>query len=330
MELPDDDIGVYLYPNFNLAYFQDTAERFEEAGVDYGEADVLFAGGTLYGHVFKADYPGADVTVAEQNPLTTYLQTFIAHELADGADPQEAQERVFDYSHGHHERGIGLHPMGDAPRLDRLGTTREELEQHVERHRDFADSGWWPYDYGIPDQLLHETAAEAVDQGDVDDILYAALIDETGTDAARLSLEHANLTTENNPAVLRDVDTVASVDSIEITDITEFEGDYDVVFTNNVFDYIPHGDVTEVVDSITAEDGAYMEVALLGTQFYMNSASFDSREAYRSAFDDQMPASIELMETGPDVQFFREDREEMQDAMEKTPDIVRLYQPSSA
>ncbi|MDY6770196.1 MAG: hypothetical protein SVU88_04465 [Candidatus Nanohaloarchaea archaeon] len=320
------DIGVYPYPNFNIPYFHNVADRFESDGADFSEDRTLFVGGTLYGHEFKAWKPETDVTVVEQNPLTAYLQTFLAHELADGASPGTARERIFDYSHRVRETGVGLHPMDDGPALHRLGTDREELAGHVDRHRAFAASDWWPHDYGIPDRILAETGNGS--RQDLEDALYAAVVDGDGRQDARLSLKPADISTEINPGVLQDVAATAQVDSIEIGDIRDVDGDYDVVFTNNVFDYVDHSDVTGIVDSITADTGAYMEAALLGTQFYMDAAGFDSVEDYRTDFDRQIPATMEPLAIGPDVGFFSDGREEMYADIDELPDIVRLYRPA--
>ncbi|MFB6294693.1 MAG: hypothetical protein ABEI97_02950 [Candidatus Nanohaloarchaea archaeon] len=322
------DIGVYPYPNFNIPYFHDVASLFEDDGADFSESDTLFVGGTLYGHEFKAWKPEAEVTVVEQNPLTAYLQTFLAYELASGTAPETARERIFDYSHRVRETGVGLHPMDEGPALHRLGTDRKELAEHVDRHRAFAASDWWPFDYGIPDHILAETDSDS--RRDLEDAFYAAVIEGDGPQDARLSLEPANISTEINPGVLEDVDATAQVDNIEIGDIRDVEDDYDVVFTNNVFDYVDHADVTSIVDSITADTGAYMESALLGTQFYMDAAAFDTVEDYRTDFDRQIPATMEPLAFGPDVRFFKDGRADMYENLDETPDIVRLYRPVDA
>lgn len=351
--------NVYVYPNQHLPYFRDVADIFEEDGLSYEDSEVLFVGGAMYAHDFKADHPEAEVDVIERNPLTAYMQTFIAHQFELGHGRDEVRANLFDYSTRVEREGMPVNPVVGTwsgwPEIDTLEVGREDLNENIRQHRDFADSEWWNHDYGIPDRILHtsqynpsrpefsltdrlmsklgtkdlDKAAEShmLDEWNrhseehEGDVLWAHLregVPENEPD--RLTLTQAGTASYNWREVLDDVDSFEPVDNIRIQDVRGVTGEYNAVLFNNVFDYIDSERTTEVIDSLTGEDGAYLETTLLG---------WSIPNGGRVSFDDRMPGNIELMEYAPEADFYWKDWPEDKKGTKESPNKVRLYRPEN-
>lgn len=338
--------NVFAFPNQHLPYFRDVADRFEEQGINFEGSEVLFVGGTLYAHDFKADRPEAEVDVIERNPLTAYIQTFIAHQFEQGYDKNEIKEQLFTYSTQVEREDISADPVHSTwtgwPELSTIDVDIEELQQHVGKHQEFSNSDWWTEDYGFAEDILHisqiepeqpkydlnndtEKRMDRIDELNIhsdnhkEDVLWAHLregVPESEPDA--LSLRNANTDHYNWREVLEDIDSFASVDNIMIEDVTNTSGNYDAIFFNNVVEYFDMSETQEIIDSLTDEDGAYIETTLLGSNIPNDG---------RAGLDDHMPENIELMESAPEVDFYWKEWPEDQKGVKESPNKVRLYEP---
>ncbi len=349
-----DEDNVYVYPNQHLPYFRDVADIFEEDGLDYENSDVLFVGGTMYAHDFKDDHPEADVDVVERNPLTAYLQAFVSHQFAQGYNQDEVKAQLFDYS-AEVENGV-LHTWNYRTELEAIGIDREDLNNNIKQHQDFASSNWWNHDYGFAEDILYESEFEREEpefsfseilldklgaknldsekslhrirelknhsKEHEDDVTWAHLIEGVGEDGPdRLTLSDAGKASYNWEEVLKDVNSFSAVDNIRIEDVRNASGEYDAIFFNNVFDYVDSERTTNIIDSLSSEEGAYLEVTLLG---------WSNPDEGRVVFDDHMPEEIELMEHGPDADFYWKRWPEDQKGVKESPNKVRLYRPENS
>jgi hypothetical protein len=323
--------NVFVYPNQHLPYFRDVADIFEQEGLDYEDSDVLFVGGTMYAHDFKAEYPEAEVDVLERNPLTAYLQTFLSHQFEQGFSSEEIKNQVFHYE-SKKEDDIPLSERstwgGGGATLEELRITNSDLEQNIQRHRAFSNTGWWNHNYEIPNRLLNHVEFYSEDTEEKRESLislretngYAHLIEnfpESGDEF--LTINSGRMDSNNWEGVLEDVENFAPVDKIRIEDVKESEGDYDAIFFNNVFDYIDLERTSGIIDSLAGENGAYVEATLLGWSV-LNEG--------RISFDNRMPENIELLEYAPEADFYWERWPEDQKGVKKSPNKVRLYQPT--
>jgi len=352
-----DGNNAYVYPNQHLPYFRDVADIFEQDGLDYEDSQVLFVGGTMYAHDFKANHPETEVDVIERNPFTAYLQTFVSHQFEQGYNRDEVRAHLFDYSTRVERDGM-VDPLigtwSGWPELETLGVDHNELEENIQEHQSFSDSEWWDRQYGFADNILYRSEFETeqlefgltdklmskLGKKDLDrakrkhefdefsrdlkehedDVLWAHLRQDTSEDGTdTLSLGQASLASYNWRGVLDDIENFAPVDNIRIEDVRESEGDYDAIFFNNVFDYIDSERTTGIIDSLADEDGAYIESTLLG---------WTIQNEGKISFDDRMPEQIELMEYGPNADFYWKKWPEDQRGVKESPNKVRLYQPA--
>lgn len=350
--------NAYVYPNQHLPYFRDVADIFEEEGLDYEDSEVLFVGGTMYAHDFKADHSEAKVDVIERNPLTAYLQTFVSHQFKQGYDREEVRAHLFDYNTRVEREDIPANPVVGTwsgwPELDTIGVDDEELKENVQQHQNFSDSEWWTHSYGFADDILysskfdpeepefsfHDKLMSKLGRKDLDrarkrreldeferhseeheeDVLWAHVREGVPEDEPdRLTLEQAGAARYNWREVLEDVESFAPVDKIRIEDVRESEGNYDAIFFNNVFDYIDLGRTNDIINSLADEDVAYLEATLLGWSIPNEG---------RVSFDDRMPENIELMEYAPEADFYWKRWPEDQKGIKESPNKVRLYQPT--
>jgi hypothetical protein len=119
------DCRIYELPNQTREHIEYAEAEFEERGADLDESEVVFIGGTLYAHDYKARHPEADVTAVEVDPIAAYTQRFAGHQLEEGEEPEQIVEYLFNFDTEKHE---GKNTI----------VSQDEYEQIREVHKNFV------------------------------------------------------------------------------------------------------------------------------------------------------------------------------------------------
>ncbi len=120
------DCPFFELPNQKREHIEYAESEFEEMGADLDDSKVVFVGGTLYAHDYKARHPGADVTAVEVDPIAAYTQRFAGHQLEEGTDPKQVVEYLFNFSREEQE--------GESTII-----SQDEYVEIKEAHKDFVE-----------------------------------------------------------------------------------------------------------------------------------------------------------------------------------------------
>jgi hypothetical protein len=120
------DCPIYELPNQKREHIEYAESEFEEMGADLDDSEVVFVGGTLYAHDYKARHPEADVTAVEVDPVAAYTHRFAGYQLEEGTEPEQIAEYLFNFGR---EKQEGENTV----------ITQEEYEEIREVHEDFVE-----------------------------------------------------------------------------------------------------------------------------------------------------------------------------------------------
>lgn len=117
---------IYELPNQKREHIEYAESEFEEMGAELDDSEVVFVGGTLYAHDYKARHPDADVTAVEVDPIAAYTHRFAGHQLEEGTDPEQIAENLFNFGR---EKQEGEYTI----------ISQDEYEEIKEVHEDFVE-----------------------------------------------------------------------------------------------------------------------------------------------------------------------------------------------
>lgn len=156
------DCPIYELPNQEREHIEYAESEFEEMGADLDDSEVVFVGGTLYAHDYKARHPEADVTAVEVDPVAAYTHRFAGHQLEEGTEPEQIAEYLFNFGR---EKQEGKNTV----------ISQDEYEEIKEVHEDFVED----------EELFDESFLEDVffmepDYG-AEEIVYSQIEDDDPT-----------------------------------------------------------------------------------------------------------------------------------------------------
>lgn len=148
---------------------------------------------------------------------------------------------------------------------------------------------------------------------------YSIITDErNGGKKAKLNKNGVDFTI--NWGILEETETLKPVDNLIMEDVREINLDADIIFTNNVFDYLGPEETTEVVDSISSKDGAFLETVSI------NYGASTHRQEEIEESD-----SVEILAEAPPVNFWwAEFKEEYKNISQDPYEGVRIFQPAQS
>lgn len=142
-----------------------------------------------------------------------------------------------------------------------------------------------------------------------------SIITEKEDGGRKVRLNHDRSDFSVNWKALDKADTLKPVDSLLLEDVRNTNLEGDIVFTNNVFDYLDPEEITQAVNSLSAEQGSYLETVSIN----YGGSTHNQEEIEQSD-------RVEILAEAPSVNFHWGENPEGE--REEPYEGVRLFQPA--